>query len=157
MKKLFATIIITLIATAPLFAQEPYDADTNGDFVISHEEMLRVVEMWKSGAYHIDSSGNYAPGNGKMIFTVNLPSLPEDAKPLDMVLIKAGTFMMGSPSTEKDRHNDEQQHVVTIIKEFYIGKYEVTQAQWQSVMDGNPSKNYRVGNNYPVYYLSWND
>jgi formylglycine-generating enzyme required for sulfatase activity len=207
MKKLFATIIITLIAATPLFAQEPHPVDLNGDFVISrdelqpvielwkagayhidsngkfvpgdgkdiftvslsnlpedansdfvisHEEMLRVVEMWKSGAYHIDSNGNFVPGNGNATFTVNLPNLPTDATPLDMVLIKAGTFKMGSPSTEKGHDNNEQQHVVTITKEFYIGKYEVTQAQWQSVRGSNPS--YFSGNpDNPVERVSWND
>jgi formylglycine-generating enzyme required for sulfatase activity len=38
-----------------------------------------------------------------------------------------------------------------------IGKYEVTQAQWQAVMGSNPSHDYGVGDNYPVYHLSWND
>ncbi len=159
MKQLLSTIIFTLIAATLLFAQEPHDADTNGDFVISHEELLREVELWKAGAYHIDSNGNFVPGNENWnnTFTVNLPNLPADAKPLEMVLIEPGTFMMGSPSNEKGRYHDEQQHQVTITNPFYIGKYEVTQAQWQSVMGSNPSRKYGVGSNYPVYGVSWND
>ncbi|RJP18416.1 MAG: hypothetical protein C4527_29220, partial [Candidatus Omnitrophota bacterium] len=89
---------------------------------------------------------------------INIPGLSANAKPLEMVLIPAGTFTMGSPSSEKDRDNDEgPQHQVTISKPFYLGKYEVTQAQWQAVMGTNPAKDYGVGNDYPVYNVSWND
>ncbi|RJP33663.1 MAG: formylglycine-generating enzyme family protein [Candidatus Omnitrophota bacterium] len=75
-----------------------------------------------------------------------------------MVLIPAGTFTMGSPDNEQDRYlYEEPQHQVTISKPFYMGKYEVTQAQWEAVMGSNPSRSYGVGNNNPVYYVSWND
>ena len=88
--------------------------------------------------------------------TINIPGLPAGAKPLEMVLIPAGTFLMGSPSSEKDRQSDEgPQHQVTISKDFYIGKYEVTQAQWKAVMGTNPS--YFKGDNLPVERVSWDD
>ena len=45
---------------------------------------------------------------------------------------------MGSPSSETGRGNDETQHQVTLTNGFYLGKYEVTQAQYQTVMNGNP-------------------
>ncbi|WP_083891160.1 formylglycine-generating enzyme family protein [[Leptolyngbya] sp. PCC 7376] len=53
--------------------------------------------------------------------------------PLEMVAIPAGTFWMGSPETEKDRHDNEgPQHKVS-VPAFFMGKYEITQAQWRSV------------------------
>ncbi|MEW6235841.1 MAG: SUMF1/EgtB/PvdO family nonheme iron enzyme, partial [Candidatus Omnitrophota bacterium] len=89
---------------------------------------------------------------------VPLPNLPQGAKPLEMALIPAGTFMMGSPDNEQDRYSNEgPQHQVTLTKSFYMGKYIVTQAQWQALMGSNPSSGYGVGSNYPVYYVSWND
>jgi formylglycine-generating enzyme required for sulfatase activity len=95
------------------------------------------------------------PVAGKTI-TIQIPGLPAGAKPLEMVLIPAGTFTMGSPSNEKDRDSDEgPQHRVTISKDFYIGKYEVTQAQWKAVMGSNPSA--RKGDNLPVEQVSWDD
>ena len=58
---------------------------------------------------------------------------------LEMVLIPAGKFMMGSPASEVGRVDNETQHEVTLTKPFYMGKYEVTQEQWQAVMGNNPS------------------
>jgi len=61
--------------------------------------------------------------------TINLPNLPPDAVPLEMVLIPAGSFTMGSPINESGRSDDEgPQHQVTISQPFYMGKYEVTQS-----------------------------
>jgi formylglycine-generating enzyme required for sulfatase activity/predicted Ser/Thr protein kinase len=66
-----------------------------------------------------------------------------------------GDFLMGSPATEKGRYNDENQVRVTISKGFWMGKTEVTQAQWLAVMGSNPS-DFR-GTNLPVEHVSWND
>ena len=79
---------------------------------------------------------------------------------VEMVQIPGGTFMMGSPLTEPDHEGDEIQHSVTLTS-FWMGKYEVTQAQYQTVVgslpNSLPSSSYGVGDNYPVYYVSWYD
>ncbi len=60
---------------------------------------------------------------------------------LEMVLIPAGEFVMGSPDSDKDANPDEKpQHRVRITKPFYLGKYLVTHEQWEAVMGNNPSK-----------------
>jgi formylglycine-generating enzyme required for sulfatase activity len=74
---------------------------------------------------------------------------------LEMMLIPAGKFMMGSPMYEKGRNEDEKQHEVTLTKPFYMGKYEVTQEQWEAVMGNNPSSS--KGAKLPVTDVSWND
>lgn len=63
--------------------------------------------------------------------------------------------MMGSPSVELGRDNDEKQHRVKISKGFWMGKYEVTQEQWEKVMGSNPS--YFRGARLPVERVSWDD
>jgi formylglycine-generating enzyme required for sulfatase activity len=74
---------------------------------------------------------------------------------LEMVSIPRGTFMMGSPKTEKERSGSEgPQHRVT-IQPFWMGKYPITQRQWQAVMGNNPSK--FKGDNRPVEMVSWHD
>jgi formylglycine-generating enzyme required for sulfatase activity len=75
---------------------------------------------------------------------------------MEFVLIPAGKFMMGSPSGEKGRYDYEgPAHEVTIKNSFYIGKYPVTQKQWEKVMGSNPS-NFK-GKDRPVESVSWND
>lgn len=60
--------------------------------------------------------------------------LPNSAT-MDFVWIEPGTFLMGSPDSEVGRFADEgPQHEVTISKGFYLGRFVVTQAQWESVM-----------------------
>jgi len=74
--------------------------------------------------------------------------------------IAGGTFTMGSPDTELGTDPSERpQHSVT-LSGFYMGKYEVTQAQWIEVMGSSEDRTiekYGKGNNYPVYYVSWYD
>ena len=70
---------------------------------------------------------------------------------LDLVLIPAGKFMMGSPESEKGQSNYVSQYEAMISKPFYMGKYEVTQDQWDAVMNSNPSN--KKGVNLPVTNL----
>ena len=73
------------------------------------------------------------------------------------ILIKPGTFMMGSPSNEPERNDDELRHKVTISKSFYLQATEVTQGQWKAVMGDNPSDFKNCGNDCPVEKVSWDD
>jgi formylglycine-generating enzyme required for sulfatase activity len=98
---------------------------------------------------------------------------------MEFVKISAGTFLMGTPNEQLDTisggdktyrewiENETPQHRVTINKPFYLGKYEVTQAQWQAVMGTTIQDQQKkalydrgrigVGDNYPMYYVSWYD
>jgi formylglycine-generating enzyme required for sulfatase activity len=72
-----------------------------------------------------------------------------------MVKIPGGAFMMGSPDNEQGRSNDESpQHQVT-VPTFYLGKYPITQAQWEAVMGNNPS-NFK-GAKPPVEQVNWDE
>jgi formylglycine-generating enzyme required for sulfatase activity len=72
-----------------------------------------------------------------------------------MVEIPAGTFYMGSPENEEGRYDNESpQHQVN-VPSFFIGKYPLTQAQYQAIMGNNPA--YFKGNNRPVEMVDWND
>lgn len=77
---------------------------------------------------------------------------------LDMIYCPPGTFMMGSPVQELGRSDNETLHQVTLTKGFWIGKYEVTQAQFQTIMGNNPiTSSSHKGDNKPVGYISRND
>jgi len=87
---------------------------------------------------------------------------------MKMILIPAGSFLMGSTNTEISRDSDEGPiHEVTLGYEFYMGETEVTQGQWEAVMGYNATTHspegsplpvtYGVGADYPIYNVSWND
>ena len=74
---------------------------------------------------------------------------------LDLAAIPGGSFLMGSPDNEaKRRKTESPQHQVS-VPPFLLGKYPVTQAQWEAVMGNNPSS--FKGKDRPVERVSWND
>lgn len=81
---------------------------------------------------------------------------------IKLVLIPKGTFTMGSPESEEGREEEETHHEVTISKDYYLGVYEVTQAQYKKVMKRSPSEfqGAIVGSqnaDLPVERVSWDD
>ena len=84
-------------------------------------------------------------------------SIPvKDGIYIDMVRVEAGTFTMGATPEMKNPFYDEKPaHQVTLTNDYYIGKYEVTQALWKAVMENNPSK--FKGDDLPVETVSWED
>lgn len=74
---------------------------------------------------------------------------------MEFVLIPAGSFTMGSPDSDAEAFDREKSaHVVTISQPFYLGKYPVTQAQWEAAMGDNPSK-FTGDPNRPVEQVRW--
>jgi formylglycine-generating enzyme required for sulfatase activity len=76
---------------------------------------------------------------------------------MELALIPAGEFMMGSDKTFDDMAFDSEMplHRVTVSKPFYLGRYEVTQAQWEALTGGNPSR--FKGRDNPVEQVSWDE
>ena len=73
---------------------------------------------------------------------------------MKLELVPPGEFEMGSPDADKETRNDEKpQHRVRITRPFYLGKYPVTQEQWEAVMGSNPSQT--KGPKNPVNLVSW--
>jgi formylglycine-generating enzyme required for sulfatase activity len=95
-------------------------------------------------------SGSTAPGGKKITNRLGM----------ELLLIPAGKFRMGSPASEKDLQENENPVEVTLTKAFYMGKTEVTQGEWRAVMGTEPWKgktDVREGNNYAASYVSWED
>jgi formylglycine-generating enzyme required for sulfatase activity len=85
---------------------------------------------------------------------VAFSAMAQNNFPADFVLIKGGTFTMGSAATELERVNDELQHRVT-VSDFYLAKSEVTQREYRALMGNNPSNS--QGDNLPVENITWFD
>src|SRR5262245_19752045 len=85
---------------------------------------------------------------------------------MELVKIPAGSFLMGSPKSERGRYDDETQHEVKITKPFYLGVHEVTQVQYEKIMGANPSHfcakgqgkervQERATSRFPVENVTW--
>jgi formylglycine-generating enzyme required for sulfatase activity len=111
-----------------------------------------------------DAAGNTATANRTVTVVGNRSVDLNSTVAMDMLWVPSGTFTMGSPTTEAGRQADrEDEHNVSLTQGFYLGKYEVTQAQYQAVMTGNtdslsatPSQ-WPNNPNRPVEKVSWAD
>ena len=83
---------------------------------------------------------------------VKVLTLPGGAK-MEMIYVEPGEFMMGCDNAGE---REKPVHKVKLTKGFWLGKYEVTQEQWQSIMGNNPS-HFKGNGNLPVERVSWND
>ena len=126
---------------------------------ISEGQTASITGTLASNAVASSSSNTsgYSSGSSSMASGSNTISISvKDGISIEMVKVEAGTFMMGATSEMKDPDSDEKPvHQVTLTNDYYIGKYEVTQALWQAVMGNNPS--HFKGENLPVETVSWND
>jgi len=91
--------------------------------------------------------------------SVELQAREREGRPraLKLVWIDPGEFLMGSPASEEERLENELKHPVRITERFGIGKYPVTQAEYEAVMGKNPSHFSKVGPDAPVESVSWDD
>ena len=107
-----------------------------------------------AGVLTTNTSSSVASGTSSSGNTITIPV--KNGISIDMVRVEAGTFTMGATAEMKDPFDWEKPtHQVTLTNDYYIGKYEVTQALWQAVMGNNPS--YFKGGNLPVEQVSWDD
>lgn len=131
-------------ATIPLIISRIRNpASQNPTFVNSETIQFTTIKL--------DSKGNIASQveSKALIYKENLG----EGIIITMVKILAGSFVMGSSSEEKTLYASPQ-HQVT-LKEFYMAQTEITQAQYQKIMNSNPSS--FQNSNYPVENISWKD
>ena len=110
-----------------------YDSAVTGDYT------LHVRQL---------SGGGGSSGSGARISWTN-------SLGMEFVWMPTGRFEMGSPADEEGRNDDEVQREVRIGRGFWMGKYEVTQGEWEAVMRSNPSWFSNCGSRCPVEQVSW--
>jgi formylglycine-generating enzyme required for sulfatase activity len=125
--------------------------------LLNHHSFEGAYLQGEAGDAIVDRIRSYCVGGPGQTETIMLPG---DVS-LEMVWIPAGTFMMGRYTGEYQSYDREDpQHQVTITSGFWVGKYEVTKAQWTAVMNTSPwsGQSYVVNDpDSPVVYISWND
>ena len=160
------------ISSTPLMADVTLDGKPVGRTPIDIPNMLvgsHTVKISKSG--YADNTQTITISEGKTT-TVNatltkqvVPATSQSSTSssgsstiagFDMVYVKGGTFTMGATAEQgSDAYSNEKPTHSVTLSDYYIGKYEVTQAQWRAIMGSNPS-NFK-GDNLPVENVSWND
>ncbi len=109
---------------------------------------------WKKLVANNPEAADLAIGNVDVLKMLLFQKLVEPTSGLEFVWVKGGCFQMGDRFGEGD-DNEKPVHEVC-VDSFGMGRYEVTQGQWQKIMGNNPSK-FTKGNNYPVEQVSWVD
>ena len=144
------------------YAQYPYDSPDTIKTIDVGDKTSASYELSPGSAYHVsvkacDASG-FNCSDYSTIHVVKIPLVSSFKNSLGQtfILLPAGTFTMGSPSSELERFGDETQHQVTLTKPFYMMTTEVTQAQWQAVTGSNPS-HFSGCPSCPVERVSWDD
>ena len=148
------------ISSTPLMADVTLDGKPVGRTPIDIPNLLvgsHTVKISKSG--YADNTQTITISEGKTTtVTATLTKGASNANigNIEMVYVKGGTFTMGATAEQgSDAESDEKPTHSVTVSDFYIGKYEVTQAQWRAVMGSNPSK--FTGDNNPVEKVSWDD
>jgi formylglycine-generating enzyme required for sulfatase activity len=142
--------------------------DVRDGNITSQLAFTGTVDVNNTGTYTLtytvaDAAGNTATATRTVTVRGNRTVELNATVAMDMIWCSPGTFTMGSPKTEAGRGTDETEHNVTLTHGFYLGKYEVTQAQYEVVMAGvtgdqNATPSNWYGNpNHPVENVSWND
>jgi formylglycine-generating enzyme required for sulfatase activity len=144
-------------------AHDARDGNITDQIVVTGTVDMNSTETYLLTYTVQDGAGNTA-STTRTVTVVGNRSVDLNATvAIDMIWCPPGTFTMGSPTTEAGRGSDETEHNVSLTKGFYLGKYEVTQAQYEAVMTGNsnnlsPTPSNWPNNPYrPVEKVSWDD
>ena len=165
MKKLVmgVTLAIMMVVSIPVGAVDLGDLDDSSVVDLKDAILaLQVVAGVADVAVNKDGTLDKTVGLNEVIIILNSIGNPlalsfTNTLGMTFNLIPAGTFTMGSPSTEPGRDSDETEHQVTLTKSYYIQTTEVTQGQWRDVMGSNPSYFSSCGDDCPVEQVSWDD
>ena len=158
-KTTFGLLAVVLAAAMVQAAAPTINCKTDGNNLIvtytgtlyQSSDAVKWTEVSSASSPYQVKMGNKklffcAKGESKN-FTIPL----SDTVDLNMIWIEPGTFIMGSPEDELGRFDTEVQHEVTLTKGYWMGKYEVTQAQYEVIIGTNPSDGHDVGYGNPVY------
>ena len=150
--KVFSKNYLPVMVTFADFGIEKLGCNRTYVLVLNRNDKFSTQEIAnfvKQASPISSNNSTYTSGS-----TITIPV--KDGINIEMVKVEAGTFMMGATLEQENPWDDEKPvHKVSLTKDYYIGKYEVTQALWQAIMGENPS-NFK-GETLPVNCVSWLD
>ncbi|HEY6837577.1 MAG TPA: SUMF1/EgtB/PvdO family nonheme iron enzyme [Geobacteraceae bacterium] len=113
--------------------------------------MTRIVYLLSLALFYSVSATAAAPQQAPAL----AGTVKDPASGIELVLVKGGCYQMGG-SYGDDENGERPPHEVC-LSDFYLGKFEVTQKQWQAIMGSNPAQFKQCGPNCPVEKVSWRD
>lgn len=157
-----------------------FDHVETGEIVNSIFEYLEIdtPEKLKQGCIEMVKKLLRAPGSPDLGGGSSRPGMPNDSSSsnytedayhlnMKMVFVQGGEFQMGATSEQGGGDSDENPIRWVTVGDFFIGQFEVTQYQWESVMGtsisyqrnlaSSSSSLYGAGPDYPMYYVSWEE
>ena len=136
-----------------LFDTQNARAETSvSEFGRSEDESIDLVQLAVRKLLGIEVGSSNAEEKGPGKATLPERSFVDPVTGMEFIFIKGGCFEMGD--TFGDGYPEEEPVHEVCVDDFYLGKYEVTQGQWEKVMDNNPSR--FKGRDNPVEQISWN-
>ncbi|MCA9443257.1 MAG: formylglycine-generating enzyme family protein [Candidatus Omnitrophica bacterium] len=147
-----AALLLISIGSSQVVAEPP-----------SPTSVFQLILDWQMGDTDFARLLDLIAGLEPMAATmeIEIPGLSGGARPLVLTLVNGGSFVMGSPPGRSWADDNEfPQHLVTITKDLYFSETEITQAQYLAVVGQygvgeEPTAQYGLGENVPVYGLSW--
>ena len=156
------------LSTSLVQGQGSCAGDVNGDHVVDGTDLAILLGNWGQCPAVVPAWATLleATPNPAVVTDANLRAaivasgfawrIKDTSSNIEMLLVPGGTFTMGcSPGDSECGSDESPAHQVTLTNAFYMGKTEVTQAQWQAKMGSNPSSFSGQPNN-PVEQVSWN-
>jgi formylglycine-generating enzyme required for sulfatase activity len=140
-----------------LLSPEELDATVAGSHVLASSE-LSALKAAVEGSRSLD-----ATAMSVSVLGVTLEVRPPNQVTEGFVLVKAGSFTMGSPPDEEGRFPDEVEHRVKLTHDYQLKATPVTEGEWQDLMRNNPSRRFsgrpsgESANDCPVQNVSWFD
>jgi formylglycine-generating enzyme required for sulfatase activity len=134
------------------------------DFVENAEDTGDALYSFEFETVTVDVTGKIVGRSPREAFAFHEPL--GNGVELEMVAIPSGKFMMGASEEDPDRREREYPSHLVILQPFYMGRYPITQSQWQVVagyppidreIDLNPNPSRFGGNNLPVEWVSWDE
>ena len=155
--KIICIVLVGFLSCAGVHAQELKTLSEDGKILFRNEVQIFsdfTDDMCRIIALSEEVFSNFNPE--QLLTSKAQTGMTSASIEVEMVFVKGGTFTMGcTPEQGRDCSIAEKPAHQVTLSDYYIGKYEVTQAQWQAVMGTNPSK--FKGDNLPVENVSWND
>ncbi len=144
---LFPILVLLLFFCPPAFA---------GDKIGIDLEWRPITGLGPSAPAKKPETGSGSPRTSTAESGAPGKTWTDPVTGMEFVWAPGGCYQMGCGSWTDNCDSDEKPVHEVCLDGFWMGKYEVTQGQWEKVMAGNPS-NFKNGSNYPVEQVSWND